>query len=118
MVATKTTVIPLTAFIMIAAIYGLQAIIFILRRRWEMIGWMILYILAIPVFSFGLPLYAFWHMDDFTWGNTRVVTGEKGKKIVISDEGKFDPASIPKKKWEEYQVELWEAQSRVDDARS
>lgn len=108
-------VIPVTAFIMLGAIYGLQAIIFILRRKWEMIGWMILYILAIPVFSFALPLYSFWHMDDFSWGNTRVVTGEKGKKIVITDEGKFDPDSIPKKKWEEYQAELWEAQTMRDD---
>jgi chitin synthase len=111
LVSMNTSVVPLTAFILLGAIYGLQAIIFILRRKWEMIGWMIIYILAMPVFSLGLPLYAFWHMDDFTWGNTRIVTGEKGRKVVISDEGKFDPASIPKKKWEEYQAELWEAQT-------
>jgi len=80
-----------------------------------MIGWMIIYILAMPVFSFGLPLYSFWHMDDFSWGNTRVVTGEKGRKVVISDEGKFDPATIPHKKWEEYQAELWDAQTQRDD---
>lgn len=117
-VATESTVIPLTAFIMLGAIYGLQALIFIFRRKWEMIGWMILYILAIPVFSFGLPLYAFWHMDDFNWGNTRVVAGERGKKVVVTDEGKFDPASIPRKKWEEYQAELWDAQTAHDDTRS
>jgi chitin synthase len=120
LVVMKSTVVPITAFILLGAIYGLQAIIFILRRKWEMIGWMILYVMAVPVFSFALPLYAFWHMDDFNWGNTRVVAGESGKKIVISDEGKFDPASIPRKKWEEYQAELWDAQgSRIgDDARS
>ncbi|KAI5861877.1 glycosyltransferase family 2 protein [Durotheca rogersii] len=118
LVTTQTSVIPVTAFIMLGAIYGLQAIIFILRRKWEMIGWMIMYVLAIPVFSFGLPLYAFWHMDDFNWGNTRVVAGEQGKKIVITDEGKFDPASIPRKKWEEYQAELWDAQTSRDDSRS
>jgi chitin synthase len=115
LVIRDTTVIPVTAFILLGAIYGLQAIIFILRRKWEMIGWMLLYVAAIPVFSFGLPLYSFWHMDDFSWGNTRVVTGEKGRKIVITDEGKFDPASIPHKKWEEYQAELWEAQTIRDD---
>ncbi|KAL2147763.1 hypothetical protein VTI28DRAFT_5535 [Corynascus sepedonium] len=122
MVVERATVVPITAFILLGVIYGLQAIIFILRRKWEMIGWMILYVIAIPVFSFALPLYAFWHMDDFNWGNTRVVAGEKGKKIVISDEGKFDPASIPRKKWEEYQAELWEAQTQAgglhDDTRS
>lgn len=117
-VVRSPTTIPVTSFILLAAIYGLQAIIFIVRRKWEMIGWMVLYILAIPVFSFGLPLYAFWHMDDFSWGNTRVVTGEKGQKVVITDEGKFDPASIPHKKWEEYQAELWDAQTQLDDTRS
>jgi len=30
------------------------------------------YILAIPVFSFFLPLYSFWKMDDFSWGSTRL----------------------------------------------
>ena len=74
--------------------------------------------MALPVFTFALPLYSFWHMDDFNWGNTRVIAGEKGKKIVITDEGKFDPASIPRKKWEEYQAELWDAQTARDDARS
>jgi chitin synthase len=110
-----TSTIPWTSFLLLAAIYGLQGIIFILRRKWEMIGWMLIYIIAMPVYALALPLYSFWHMDDFSWGNTRIITGEKGQKIVISDEGKFDPASIPKKRWEEYQAELWEAQTSRDD---
>ncbi|EJP64155.1 class V chitin synthase [Beauveria bassiana ARSEF 2860] len=118
LVIENTSVVPVTAFILLGVIYGLQAIIFILRRKWEMVGWMILYILAIPVFSFGLPLYAFWNMDDFAWGNTRVVAGEKGKKVIVSDEGKFDPSTIPRKRWEDYQAELWETQTSRDDTRS
>ncbi|KAK3068577.1 hypothetical protein LTR53_013740 [Teratosphaeriaceae sp. CCFEE 6253] len=110
--------VPITAFILLGAIYGLQAIIFIVRRKWEMIGWMLIYMLATPIFSCGLPLYSFWHMDDFSWGNTRMIEGQKGKQILVSDEGKFDPATIPRKKWEEYQAELWEAQTARDDARS
>ncbi|PKY38336.1 glycosyltransferase family 2 protein [Rhizophagus irregularis] len=102
------TTIPITSLMLLAAVYGLQAIIFILRRKWEHVGWMIVYILAMPVFSFYLPLYAFWHFDDFSWGNTRLVVGEKGKKFVVADEGKFDPKSIPKKKWSDYEQELWE----------
>lgn len=120
-VISNPSSVPITAFILLGAIYGLQAIIFILRRKWEMVGWLIIYVLAMPVFSFALPLYAFWYMDDFSWGNTRVVTGEKGRKVVVTDEGKFDPASIPRKKWEEYQAELWEAQTSRgggDDAKS
>lgn len=56
---------------------------FVLRRKWDMIGWMIFYILAIPAFSFFLPLYSFWRMDDFSWGQTRVVLGESGKKMIV-----------------------------------
>ena len=119
LLAMKSSVVPITAFILLGAIYGLQAIIFIIRRKWEMIGWMIIYVLATPIFALGLPLYAFWHMDDFSWGNTRMVTGEKGKQVLVSDEGKFNPDSIPRKRWEEYQAELWDAQTmRDDDARS
>lgn len=113
--ARDSSTIPWTAFLLLAAIYGLQAFIFLVRRKWEMIGWMIIYILAMPVYALALPLYSFWHMDDFSWGNTRVITGEKGQRIVISDEGKFDPGSIPKKRWEEYQAELWDAQTSRDD---
>lgn len=118
LVIRNATAVPITAFVLLGAIYGLQAIIFILRRKWEMVGWMLLYIAAIPVFSFALPLYSFWHMDDFSWGNTRVVTGEKGRQVVITDEGVFDPSSIPHKKWEDYQAQLWEQQTQHDDNRS
>ncbi|KAI9359841.1 chitin synthase [Pilaira anomala] len=106
---TNSNQVPLMSIITLAGVYGLQAIIFILRRKWEHVGWMIVYILAIPVFSFLIPLYAFWHFDDFSWGNTRIVVGEKGqKKAVGPEEGIFDPESIPTKCWSEHEQELME----------
>ncbi|KAG7096112.1 hypothetical protein E1B28_006786 [Marasmius oreades] len=104
-------VVPLQSLIMLAAIYGLQALVFVLRRKWDMIGWMIFYIIAIPAFSFLLPLYSFWKMDDFSWGATRLVLGESGKKIIVHDEGKYDPRSIPLKSWSDYENELWDKES-------
>lgn len=83
LVAAEGKSIPTLSLVMIAAVYGLQALVFILRRKWDMIGWMLFYILAIPVFSFMLPLYSFWKMDDFSWGATRVVMGESGKKMIV-----------------------------------
>ncbi|KAG5337139.1 hypothetical protein C0989_010566 [Termitomyces sp. Mn162] len=103
--------IPKLALILIGAIYGLQAAVFVLRRKWDMIGWMAFYIIAIPAFSFFLPLYSFWRMDDFSWGQTRVVLGESGKKMIVHDEGKFDPRSIPLKAWTDYENELWDKES-------
>ncbi|KAI9310276.1 chitin synthase-domain-containing protein [Dichotomocladium elegans] len=105
--STSTSQVPLISIITLAGVYGLQAIIFILRRKWEHIGWMIVYILAIPVFSFLVPIYAFWHFDDFSWGNTRIVVGEGGqKKAVGPEEAEFDPSTIPTKRWEEHEQAL------------
>ncbi|GAA5929616.1 uncharacterized protein JCM15063_004203 [Sporobolomyces koalae] len=103
--------IPTFALIMLGAIYGLQVIIYILHRKFEHIGWMLVYILAIPFFSFILPIVSFWQMDDFSWGSTREIVGEHGKRLVVHDEGKFDPKSIPLKTWTEFENELWEAGS-------
>ena len=107
LVASGTGQFPLIAIIMLASIYGLQAIIFILKRRWQHIGWMIVYLLAYPIYGFALPVYSFWHMDDFAWGNTRVVVGEKGGKKIIasSEEEKFSDSIIPKKRWEQHAQE-------------
>ncbi|KAI1461487.1 glycosyltransferase family 2 protein [Annulohypoxylon moriforme] len=102
-VITHTGPLPLVSIIMIAAVYGLQALIFILKRQWQHIGWMIIYLLAFPVYSFILPIYSFWNQDNFSWGNTRIVIGEKGNKqlVAVDDEG-FDPRSIPLQRWDDY----------------
>ncbi|KAL0092090.1 chitin synthase-domain-containing protein, partial [Phycomyces blakesleeanus] len=110
--ATNAGQVPMISIITLGGIYGLQAIIFIVRRKWEHIGWMIVYILAIPIFSFFIPIYSFWHFDDFSWGNTRVVVGEGGqKKALPVDEGRFDPKTIPLKKWSDHENEIWESGS-------
>jgi len=102
-VATRTGQFPLISIIMLAAVYGLQALIFLIKRQWQHIGWMIIYILAFPIYSFVLPIYSFWKQDDFSWGNTRVVIGEKGnKKVVAVDDEPFNPRSIPLQRWEDY----------------
>jgi len=102
-VASHTGQFPLISIIMIACVYGLQAIIFIIKRQWQHIGWMIIYILAFPIYSFVLPIYSFWNQDNFSWGNTRIVIGEKGNKqiVALEDEG-FDPRSIPLQRWDDY----------------
>ncbi|KAL0060142.1 hypothetical protein AAF712_013068 [Marasmius tenuissimus] len=110
-VARGDQAVPVQSLIMLAAIYGLQALVFILRWKWDMIGWMLFYILAIPAFTFFLPLYSFWRMDDFSWGQTRLVLGESGKKMIVHDEGKFDPRAIPLKSWSDYENELWDKES-------
>ena len=101
--ATHTGQLPIISVALIAGVYGLQALIFILKRQWQHIGWMIIYILSFPIYSLALPVYSFWKQDDFSWGNTRIVIGEKGTKQIIAmqDEG-FDPRSIPLQRWDDY----------------
>lgn len=102
-VATHSGQFPLISIVMIAAVYGLQAVIFIIKRQWQHVGWMVIYIMAFPIYSFVLPVYSFWNQDNFSWGNTRIVIGEKGnKQIVALDEEKFDPRSIPLQRWDDY----------------
>ena len=106
--ATSSSNVPIMSIITIAGVYGLQAIIFIVHKQWEHIIWMIVSIFAIPVFSLYIPIYSYWHFDDFSWGNTRVVLGDRGKKLVVgADEGKFDPNSIPTMSWDEYEDGLY-----------
>ncbi|KIM26865.1 glycosyltransferase family 2 protein [Serendipita vermifera MAFF 305830] len=108
-VSTGKAAIPIVSLAMIGAVYGLQAVIFLLKREFMLIGWMIIYILAYPVYSFFLPIYAFWSMDDFSWGNTRVVVGEgRDKKVVYNDDEGFDENVIPLKKFSDYEAEALE----------
>ncbi|KAJ2147877.1 hypothetical protein EV176_001884 [Coemansia sp. RSA 451] len=107
--ATGLADVGYISLILIGAIYGVQAIIFILRREWQHIGWMLIYLLAYPLWSCILPIYSFWHMDDFSWGNTRVVVGDGKRKLIVKDDKPFDPKSIPQRKWSEYESDLMAA---------
>ncbi|KAI0478643.1 glycosyltransferase family 2 protein [Xylariaceae sp. FL0804] len=102
-IASGSGPVPWISLAILAGVYGLQAVIFILKRQWQHVGWMIIYLLAFPIYSFILPIYSFWNQDNFSWGNTRIVIGEKGTKqvVAVDDEG-FDPRSIPLQRWDDY----------------
>ncbi|KAI7864899.1 chitin synthase-domain-containing protein [Spinellus fusiger] len=69
------------------------------------IGWMAIYIVALPIWNFVLPVYSYWHFDDFSWGATRVVVGEKKGSSHGNAEGKFDSSRLIMKKWEDWEAE-------------
>ncbi|KAI9088726.1 chitin synthase [Phlyctochytrium arcticum] len=105
----RETQFPLISIILIAAIYGFQMVIFLLKREWQHIGWMIIYMLAMPIFGVYIPLYSFWHFDDFSWGNTRRVVegdGQIVEKVVVEEP--FDPNSIPMQKWSDFEADRME----------
>jgi chitin synthase len=95
-----------------------------------LVGWMVVYLISYvpqlqdnirnlvltfrdsyPIYSFLLPVYSFWCMDDFGWGNTRLVIGEgTSKKVMINDDEKFDESMIPLKKFSGMAFYLWKIQ--------
>ncbi|KAG0167648.1 Chitin synthase, class 3 [Apophysomyces sp. BC1015] len=99
----KPAVIPL---ILLALILGLPAVLILMTsRKVVYVGWMIVYLFSLPIWNFVLPTYAYWHFDDFSWGDTRKVEGNEKDKGHVDKEGEFDSSQITMKKWSEYEKE-------------
>ncbi|KAJ7154365.1 chitin synthase-domain-containing protein [Mycena crocata] len=59
------------------------------------------YLLSLPIWNGILPAYAFWHCDDFSWGQTRRAAGDK--KHTGDKEGEFDSMHIVMMRWAEFE---------------
>ncbi|TPX32351.1 chitin synthase [Synchytrium microbalum] len=80
---------------LLAAILGLPALLIVMTAHHPMyIFWMFIYLVSLPIWNFVLPLYAFWHFDDFSWGQTRQVAGEKKGEDHSRRTGEFDGEGI------------------------
>ncbi|CAO0790831.1 unnamed protein product [Mucor circinelloides] len=102
------------SLILLALILGLPAVLIVMTsRKLVYVGWMFIYLFSLPIWNFVLPTYAYWHFDDFTWGETRKVEGE-GKDNHGDKEGEFDSSQITMKKWTEFERErkIKEAEAR------
>lgn len=94
----------IVSLILLALILGLPAVLIVMTsRKIVYVGWMIIYLFSLPIWNFVLPTYAYWHFDDFSWGETRKVEGS-GKDTNHGDkEGEFDSSKIVMRKWSEYE---------------
>ncbi|KAK2462847.1 hypothetical protein APHAL10511_005045 [Amanita phalloides] len=98
---TNTT-IPL---VLLAIILGLPGLLIVVTsRKIAYVGWMLVYLISLPIWNGILPAYAFWHFDDFSWGQTRKVAGDKGGDHG-DKEGEFDSSYIVMKRWAEFERE-------------
>jgi chitin synthase len=95
-------VIPLVLLGIILGLPGL--LIVVTSRKVAYIGWMLVYLFSLPIWNFILPAYAFWHFDDFSWGQTRKIAGDKGGNHG-DKEGEFDSRHIVMKRWAEFEKE-------------
>jgi len=74
-------------------------------HRFSYVGWMLAYLISLPVWNFVLPTYAYWKFDDFSWGETRKTANEKTKKGGYEYEGEFDSSKITMKRWHDFEKE-------------
>ncbi|KAI8100114.1 chitin synthase [Halteromyces radiatus] len=99
----KPSVISL---ILLALILGLPAVLIMMTsRKLVYVGWMLLYLFSLPVWNFVLPMYAYWHFDDFSWGDTRKVEGEQKENGHGDKDGEFDSTVFTMKRWHEFERE-------------
>ncbi|KAJ1949302.1 hypothetical protein FBU59_001203, partial [Linderina macrospora] len=117
-----TAYLPLAMLIMV--LFLPAVLIFITTRKWIYVAWMFVYLAALPIWNFVLPVYAYWHFDDFSWGETRKVAGEGKDKGHGDADGKFDASSVPMKRWEDYErkrlrsIKRKERKQYADDSSS
>ncbi|KAH9854364.1 glycosyltransferase family 2 protein [Lenzites betulinus] len=108
------TTIPL---VLLAIVLGLPGLLIVITsRKVAYVGWMLVYLLSLPIWNGILPSYSFWHFDDFSWGQTRQVAGEK-KENHGDKEGEFDSSHIVMKRWAEFERERrWKSGTQSRDS--
>lgn len=93
---------PILSLILLAMILGLPGVLIVVTAtRASYLLWMGIYLLALPIWNFVLPMYAYWKFDDFSWGETRAIAG--GDKGHEEANGEFDSSQIVMKRWTEFQ---------------
>jgi chitin synthase len=108
-ITNLSSALPL--ILLIIVLFSPALLILITTRKWVYLMWMLVYLFALPIWNFVLPVYAFWHFDDFSWGETRKVEGET-KDDHSKKDGVFDPSKVPLKRWEDYERKRVRANKR------
>ncbi|KAK6332778.1 Chitin synthase, class 3 [Orbilia brochopaga] len=97
--------VPVIPLVLLGLILGLPAVLIVLTaHKWVYVLWMLCYLCSLPIWNFVLPVYAFWKFDDFSWGETRKVSGDKGG-AHDEVEGEFDSDKIIMRRWRDFEKE-------------
>lgn len=95
---------PVLSLVLLGVILGVPGLIIVVTAsRWSYLVWMLIYLMALPIWNFVLPTYAFWKFDDFSWGETRTISG--GDEGHEEEEGDFDHSMIKMRRWKEFERE-------------
>jgi len=90
--------------VLLIGVLGLPAVLILITTgKVVYVFWMFIYLAALPIWNFILPVYAFWHFDDFSWGETRKVEGERKGEGHSEGKGHFAGPSVPLRRWEDWE---------------
>lgn len=93
---------PVLSLVLLAVIFGLPGLLVVITvSSWSYVMWFFVYLIALPIWNFVLPTYAYWKFDDFSWGDTRKTSD--AAKNAHEAEGEFDGSSIVMKRWREFE---------------
>ncbi|KAI5181135.1 chitin synthase [Nematocida sp. AWRm80] len=68
--------------VLLVAILGLPAgLIFFTNLNIFYFFWLVIYLVSLPIWNLVLPMYAFWHFDDFSWGETRKINTKESQNV-------------------------------------
>lgn len=110
-----TEAIPL---MLLVAVIGMPALLILLAtRKVVYVLWMLIYLIALPVWNFVLPVYSFWHFDDFSWGETRKVEGEGKQKGHGDEGGQGTGNAVPLRRWEDWERSRLRKKKREEKRR-
>ncbi|KAL8277525.1 hypothetical protein RQP46_010080 [Phenoliferia psychrophenolica] len=89
--------------LLLGLVLGLPAVLILLTTmKIVYVGWMLIYLCALPIWNFVLPVYSFMKFDDFSWGETRKVEGEvKGQDGHDGDNGIATAVTL--RRWEDWE---------------
>jgi len=90
--------------VLLAGVLGLPGFLILLTTfKIVYVGWMLIYLIALPIWNFVLPVYAFSKFDDFSWGETRKVAGEGKSKDDHGAGIEGIAVEVPLRRWEDWE---------------
>lgn len=97
---------PIMSLVLLAVIFGLPGCLIVITiSSMSYIIYFFIYLIALPIWNFVLPSYAYWKFDDFSWGETRTVAGGDKGQDHGGTEGVFDASKIKMRRWREWERE-------------
>ncbi|KAJ2443934.1 ATP-dependent RNA helicase [Coemansia sp. RSA 2440] len=96
----QAVAVPLVLMALAFVLQG--AMIVVTTQRIGYIYWMVIYILALPVWNFIMPVYAFWRFDDFSWGRSSTHADDNDTRAFITADERLALEPIPLKRWKDW----------------